>query len=102
MRRGARARALGASGADREQESGLEFARFARGFSRHLQPRLFRHQTRALGARRAGACPSDARYRAAARGGRSVIAWSGLGLLVLVAAGIVLTGLPAFVVLIAA
>jgi tripartite ATP-independent transporter DctM subunit len=31
-----------------------------------------------------------------------VTAWSGLGLLVLVAAGIVLTGLPAFVVLIAA
>src|SRR5262249_45980522 len=89
-------------GADRRQESGLEFACLARGFSRHLQPGLFRHQTCALGARRAGACPGGARHRAAARGAQSMIAWSGLGLLLLVAAGIVLTGLPAFVVLIAA
>src|ERR1700732_1450535 len=97
-----RPRALGAARGDRRQESGVEFAPCARGFSRHLQPRLLRHQSRLVGIGRAGARPGRARHRVAAPGGGPVTAWSGLGLLVLVGAGIVLTGLPAFVVLIAA
>src|SRR5262249_42606175 len=97
-----RAHPVGAAGTDREQEFGLELARVARGVSRHLQPRLLHHQTRPVGPRRARARAGRARHRAAAHGDRSVTAWSGLGLLLLVAAGIVLTGLPAFVVLIAA
>src|SRR5262249_38691269 len=102
MRGGPRTGAVGSAGADREQEFGLELDRLARGLSRHLQPRLLHHQARPVDSRRADARAGRARHRATARGDRSVTAWSGLGLLLLVAAGIVLTGLPAFVVLIAA
>src|SRR5262249_35955692 len=101
VRSSLRARAVGTASADRRQKHGVRFAPVARGVSRHLQPRLFHHQTRSVGARRPGARPGRARHRAAAPGGGAVTAWSGLGLLVLVGAGIVLTGLPAFVVLIA-
>src|SRR5215469_363021 len=101
MRGGVRAHPLGPSRARRRQEPGVELPCFPRSFSRHLQPGLLHHQNCPVGARGAGARASGARHRAAAAGGFCVSAWFGLGLLLLVAAGIVLTGLPAFVVLIA-
>src|SRR6266699_317354 len=69
-----------------------------RSVSRHQQSRLFPHQNRAVDSGRPDARPGRDRHRAAAS--KPLMPAAGLGLLVLVALGIVFTGLPAFVILI--
>src|SRR5262249_43041240 len=67
---------------------------------RHQQSRLLPDQTCAVDPRRADARPGGDRHRPAAP--KRVMPAAGLGLLLLVALGIVFTGLPAFVILIGA
>src|SRR5436309_12093570 len=98
--RGRPADTVGALRSRRQQGHRPELVPRPRSVSRHQQSRLFPHQNRAVDPGRPDADPGRHRHRAAAP--KRMIPAAGLGLLVLVALGIVFTGLPAFVILIGA
>src|SRR5271156_4556597 len=88
-----------------ELEHRAQFDAVARAFCRHQQPRLFHRQT---GASALGAPGLDrGRDRAVSAGPNAaptmtaMIPWLGLGLLILAGLGVVFTGIPAAVVLLA-
>src|ERR1700730_18130860 len=86
----------------RRTQPGRLVAARTRNLCRHHQPRLLPGEARALAARRTDA---GARPRRPARAGpreQDLMAWSGIGLLTLVEACIASTGVPAFLVLLAA
>src|SRR5205085_2823935 len=92
--------AMGGVRRDRQQRNDPAFAEGTRGLSRHLQPRLLHHQARALDHGRDHPAAGDRRYRIPSRWA-TVMGYAGLILLGMIALGIVFTGLPAVMVLIA-
>src|ERR1700730_14783727 len=98
--RGSLAGTLGLIRSHRQQGHCPQLGPRPRSVSRYQQSRLFPHQDRAVDPGRPDAGPGRDRHRPAAP--RSLMAATGLGLLVLVALGIVFTGLPAFVIVIGA
>src|SRR5262245_5374893 len=92
--------AVGAVRADRRKKPHRSVDPAARAVPGHAQPRLLHHQARHGAARRPRPPPGAHRHRAPAFWKGRLMAWCGLGLLMLVAIGIVLSGLPAFVILI--
>src|SRR6516225_9168890 len=100
-RQRARLAAVGAVRADCRQERGdFEHSR-SRGVSGLGQSRLLHDQDRALGDGGRRHRPVPRRHVPSTRSGRQVMAWLGLALLVLVGFGIIFTGLPAAVILVA-
>src|SRR5437879_12154842 len=97
-RRADRPRAVGGGRHRRRRQSGPLVAASAREIRRHQQSRLLSHQVRRLGPGGTDPLTSDHRYRASAR--ERLMPHVGLVLLLLVGLGIVLTGLPAAIVLI--
>src|SRR3569623_696527 len=100
-RRACRPRPVGAVHPVVEPRRRLVLAVDVRALSRHGQSRLYPDQARALAHGRTDPDPGYRRRRTSAPAGRRLMPWLGLVMLLMVAAGIIGTGLPAAIVLIA-